>query len=123
MRKSLSASLQTLRQLERRRSELVERLLLSEPLLKGSLSLVKRTCGKPTCHCARRPAHPVWVLATSSDSRRRCQVVRQAEVELVQRRLAAYRQFKEALRSLQAMERREKTLLLGLRDSRAWTYE
>ncbi len=123
MRKSLSANLQTLRQLERQRRALLRRLLLSEPLLKGSLSHVKRTCGKPTCHCARRPAHPVWVLATSSNSHRRCQVVRQADVQLVQRRLAAYRQFKEALRSLQAMERRQKALLLGLRDSRAWNYE
>jgi len=35
------------------RSELT-RLLYSEGMLRGNLSLRERTCGKPTCHCMTR---------------------------------------------------------------------
>src|SRR3990172_12388825 len=97
-----------LRSLEHRRARLLELLFEDEPLLVGGLSLVKRTCGKPTCHCATTPAHEAWVLATTRAAARRCQVVRLADVEDVRRRVGIYRAFRTALRALEAIEREER---------------
>jgi hypothetical protein len=116
-------TIRNLRSLEERRARLLDTLCDDEPLLVGSLSLVKRTCGKPTCHCATTPAHDAWVLATTRDARRRCQVVRLADVEDVRRRVDLYRSFKKALRGLDAIGREQTTLLRGLMEGRNVPYD
>ena len=117
------ATIRKLRVLEQRRARLLEALGDDEPFLVGSLSLVQRTCGKPTCHCATAPAHPAWVLATTRDARRRCQVVRLVDVEDVHRRVALYKRFKQALRDLDAIDREQRALLRGLMEGRNVPYD
>lgn len=116
-------TIRNLRSLEERRARLLDTLCDDEPLLVGSLSLVKRTCGKPTCHCATTPAHETWVLATTLDAHRRCQVVRQADVDDVHRRVAIYKAFRKALRDLDAIERQQRSLLRGLMEGRNVPYD
>jgi len=117
------ATIRKLRVLEQRRARLLEALCDDEPFLVGSLSRVQRTCGKPTCHCATTPAHPAWVLATTRDARRRCQVVRLADVEDLRRRVGLYRSFRKALRDLDAIDREQRTLLRGLMEGRNVPYD
>ena len=117
------ATLRRFRLLEQRRARLLEALCDDEPFLVGSLSLIQRTCGKPTCHCATTPAHPAWVLATTRDARRRCQVVRLADVEDVRRRVELYKRFKQALRDLDAIDREQTVLLRGLMEGRNAPYD
>ena len=122
-RKKNLATIRKLRSLEQRRARLLAPLFDDEPLLVGGLSLVKRTCGQPTCHCATTPAHEAWVLATTRDAGRRCQVVRLADVEDVRRRVGIYRAFRTALRDLEALEREARALLRGLMEDRDVPYE
>jgi hypothetical protein len=117
------ATIRKLRVREQRRARLLEALCDEEPFLVGSLSLVQRTCGKPTCHCATTPAHPAWVLATTRDARRRCQVVRLADVEDVRRRVELYKSFRKALRDLDAIDREQRALLRGLMEGRNLPYD
>ena len=35
------------------------------PMVQGSLYLLRRKCGKPTCRCTRGELHPAWVLTRS----------------------------------------------------------
>ncbi|MFQ5382172.1 MAG: DUF6788 family protein [Dehalococcoidia bacterium] len=123
MRKRILTVSGKIRKLERRRARILEELLVPEPLLKGGLSLVMRTCGKPNCHCAKKPGHPVWVFTGRRGAARRSQVVRQADVERVQERVATYRQFRAAIRELEAIGKEEKQLLKGLIDNRNEPYE
>jgi len=112
-----------LRRLERQRTALLDGLLTPSSLLKGSLSLVNRTCGKSNCHCARGSGHPVWVLATSRDGQPRRQVVRKADLEQVKQKVTEYQQFKDAMRRLEAIDQEEKQLLKGLLEKRHVAYE
>lgn len=123
MRKKIQSTTRKLHALEARRTRLIQALTRTAPLLVGSVSLVMRTCGKPACHCATRPGHPVWTLATTRDGRRRCQVVRLDDVEQVRRRIAAYKGFKQRLGELVAIENDEKDVLRGLMKERDLTYE
>ncbi|MCI0353715.1 MAG: hypothetical protein L0099_01560 [Acidobacteria bacterium] len=123
MRKQIRTTTRKLHTLEAQRTRLIQALIRSRPLLVGSVSLVKRTCGKPTCHCATRPGHPVWTLATTRDGRRRCQVIRIEDVEHVRQRVADYRSFKQRLGELEAIENDEKEVLRGLMKQRDLTYE
>lgn len=123
MRNKILKTTRKLHALEAQRARLIRTLTRDEPLLVGSLSLVDRTCGKPTCHCATKPGHPVWTLATRRDARRRCQVVRLDDVNEARRRVAAYKNFKQVLGELEAIEQDEKALLRGLMEDRNVTYE
>lgn len=123
MRKKNLAPRRQIRKLERERARIVEGLLAREPLIRGSLSLVKRTCGNKTCHCAKKPAHEAWVLMSTLEGERRCQVVRQEDVEEVRGRVEIYRAFRAALRRLKAIETEQNALLRGILERRAELYE
>lgn len=123
MGKKILTILRKIRRLQEQRARILQGLLVADPLLRGSLSLVRRTCGKPNCHCATEPSHEAWVLATSQRGRRRCQVVRQDDVVDVQRRLATYKDYRQALRALEAIYQEEKRLLRGLMEERNVPYE
>lgn len=123
MRKTILTTLRRIRRLDQQRAGTLRRLLVDSPLLQASLSLVKRTCGKPNCHCATEPGHEVWVLTTSEHGQRRCQVVRQDDVTEVQRRLTTYKEYREGLRALDATHKEEKQLLRGLMEKRNVPYK
>ena len=123
MRKKNLSPPHPIRKLERERAQLLEDLLLPEPLIRGSLSHLKRTCGKESCHCAKQPAHQAWVLMSLQKEGRRCQVVRQEDVELVRRRVETYRAFRSAPRRLKAIHIKEDALLRGVLQRRAVTYK
>jgi hypothetical protein len=123
MRKKILISLKSLREMERRRRKILDQLLVDAPLLMGGLSRVLRTCGKPTCHCTGTPSHPAWILATRTSPRPRCQVVRQDDLQTVQKRVEAYRSFRATLRELEAIQKRQKLLLRGLMKRRNVPYK
>jgi hypothetical protein len=123
MRKSCLRIQQQLRALETRRAALLQALMADTPLLVGSLSQVHRTCGAPGCHCRTTPGHLAWVLSTTQRGHRRCQVVRVADVEEVQERVAAYKDRRQGLRAFEAIARKEAELLRGFMAKRHVPYK
>lgn len=61
--------------LRRRKYELVRRFGLPENALGGHLAMTYRRCGKPTCHCADGPGHPMWTLSCSFEGKKRVEVL------------------------------------------------
>jgi hypothetical protein len=49
------------------------------PMVPGSMYLLRRTCGKPTCRCARGQRHASWVLTRSEAGRSRLYTVPAAQ--------------------------------------------
>jgi hypothetical protein len=88
--------------LRQRKFELVRRFQLPEDLLPGSLSLSHLRCGKPTCHCADGPRHPVWSFTFMVRGKKHVQHIPQDWVEDVRRRVEAGREFQDAVREVLA---------------------
>jgi hypothetical protein len=88
--------------LRQRKFELVRRFHLPDDLLPGSLSLSHLRCGKPTCHCADGPGHPVWSLTFMVRGKKQVQHIPKDWVEDVRRRVEAGREFQDALREVLA---------------------
>ena len=123
MRKKILPFIRRIRKLEEERARILDGLLAAKPLIRGSLSFVKRTCGKETCHCAKKPAHEAWVLMTTQEGQRRCQVLRQEDVETVRELVETYRTFRAALRKLKAIQTKEEGILRGILERRAQPYQ
>lgn len=86
--------------------------------------MVARKCGHPTCQCARGQGHPQTLfLFKDEHGSRRCKLVRRADEPRLLRAGDRYREFREDLKQLRAIDRREKEILMALRELRALHYE
>jgi hypothetical protein len=80
----------------------------------GSVSPVQRKCGNPSCHCAEGPGHPqVLFLFQDEQGERRCKLVRRADEARLLRAGERYRDFRDGLKRLRAIDRREKEILMA----------
>ena len=122
-RKSSARVVRRLRAVESRRAVVVDKLAQTDALIIGSLSAVQRRCGKPSCHCAERPGHPQTILMSIDDGRRRCQVIRQAELAAVRQAVERYRAFRVGLRMLSTLDSQILRLLKELMRLRDAGYE
>jgi len=122
-RKSSDRAIRRLRDVEARRAAVVDELAQTDALLIGSLSEVQRRCGTPSCHCAERPGHPQAILMSIADGRRRCQVIRQADLATVRRAVERYRAFRRGLRRLSTLDAKVRGLLKELMRLRHEAYE
>ena len=125
MAESRAQLLASLRQLAQERRRLIRRLTQDYPLAVGTVSVVHRPCGNPGCHCARGPGHPqtLFLFKDKKLGRRRCKLVRRADEARLLRAGQRYREFRQDLQALRALDQREKQILMALLDMRAIRYE
>ena len=121
--KSRKRVVRRLRAAESRRAVVVAELAQTDGLIIGSLSEVQRRCGKPSCHCAERPGHPQTILMSVQEGRRRCQLIRQADLAAVRHAVERYRAFREGLRLLNTLDSTVLALLKELMRLRDEGYE
>ena len=86
--------------LRRRARVLSTRFHVPDDALPGSLSLSRRRCGKPSCHCADGDGHPLWTLTFMSGGKKRVESIPAAWLDVVRSRVEAGRRFKEAAAEL-----------------------
>jgi len=124
MAQSTSPLRHSLRRVHAERRALLRRLTRHGELARGSVSIVRRKCGKPECHCAEGPGHPQTLfLFKGDDGRRRCKLIRKADADRWLRAGQHYRDFRADLKELRALNRREEQILMALMESRAIHYE
>lgn len=86
--------------LRQRKFALLRRFSIPADLLPGSLSLSHTRCGKPTCHCAQAPGHPVWSLTFMLDGKKHVERIPTELAEQVRQRVEAGREFQQAVREV-----------------------
>ena len=93
--------------LRRRRKALLRKLPDLEAILKGSLVVRFKRCGKPGCKCARGPGHgPKYYLSISqTGTRPRMEYVPQDYHDQVQEYLANHHRVREILAEISVLNR------------------
>ena len=89
--------------LRQRKYRLVRRFSLPENMLGGCLAVTHRRCGKPTCHCADGPGHPMWTLSYSLAGRKRVEVMPEALASQLSPLVEQGREFREAVMEVLAI--------------------
>jgi len=113
-----------LQRLEVTRKDLVKDLMSNDDLAVGSVSTVRRKCGKPNCHCAEGEGHlQTLFLFKGEDGQRQCKLVRNEDCEEMTEAGEKYRKFRSDLRKLRAIEKEEYAVLLEIMNARAVKYE
>lgn len=78
-------------------------LILDGPILPGSISTAKSTCGKPNCACKERPPrlHGKYYRWTGfADGKRTTITITEEEAEECQKRIKNYRELQKKLDAL-----------------------
>jgi hypothetical protein len=95
-------------QIEASRQRLQQQLraLCSVPLMRGTVSEVRRSCGRKSCACARDPAarHPRKFLTVYLEGRTQGVHLRAEDLERVERAVAAYNELWDIVNELTACE-------------------
>jgi len=95
-------------QTEARRQRLQQQLraLCSAPLMRGTISEVRRSCGRKNCACAKDPAarHPRKFLTVYLDGRTQGVHLRVDDLERVEQAVAAYNELWKIVNELTACE-------------------
>ena len=113
-----------LRALEKRRRRILRLLMKTEELAVGTVSWVKRKCGRAGCHCAHGEGHrQMHFLFKDAGGRRRCKLIRKADQVRLSLAGARYAAFRTGRRELKAIEKRETEILVALKEVRGLTYE
>ena len=99
---------QLLAELEDQHRQLVESLLQTRELLKGSVYELQTRCGKPSCHCAAPdgPRHSTPVLSWSDQGRTQLRSLPAKEVDRLGHLTENYRHFRQARAALGKLQRR-----------------
>jgi len=110
------------RNLARRRFQLRKVLADSRPLLIGTVYKTRVRCGNSRCHCAKGLAHPKTLLLYKDRGKRRCKLIRLADVRWVRQAAERYKKFRRALRELRSIDSEEVQNFMAMAVKRAIRY-
>ena len=88
--------------LRQRKFEIIRHLPTLADQLPGTLTLSYTRCGKANCRCAHGKGHPAWTLTYMIDGERNTDRIPAEWAEEVGRRVAAGREFQDAVREVLA---------------------
>lgn len=117
--KSLTAQLMAI---ERQRQDALRLFTLQEPLIIGSITQTKGRCGKPNCECAKKPSHPITLLMTTVNGKKRSQLIRKHDIERIKKLWIGYKKLVSLLRALKEIHQKEIALLRQIIQKRSVEY-
>jgi len=96
MSKNLSRLRQQIHELQREHARLVQRMLKSKSMVKGSVIILARRCGKPGCKCNRGEKHKSKYLSISDGGKTRMIYLKPGMEMKVREAAERYRRFRSA---------------------------
>ena len=108
-----------LKRLLRRQEHLVERLLKSPPMVRGTFSRVQTRCGKPNCWCAHSPkGHSHTRITWSKEGKIRTRKVPPDQIDQIRELTENYRQFRSLRRTIAVLQTKMRLLFNDLETER-----
>lgn len=96
----------TIKKLEQQRQALMQKLLETQAMIRGSFGVAYRKCGNPNCRCAQDAGHPMNRLTWSEGKRSRTKTLRAKDVEWAKEMAGSYKQFRKNRQALRVLERK-----------------
>lgn len=101
-----------IKRLLERQEQMLERLLKTPPMLRGTFSRVQTRCGKPNCWCAHSPqGHSHARITWSKDGKLRTRKVPPDQIDQICELTGNYRQFRSLRRKIAALQTEMRSLL------------
>lgn len=105
------STLQRIRNLQRRRDQLLNEALAFRLMIPGAFKEVYRKCGKPNCWCHDQPGHLLRRITWSEQGVSRTKAIPEQDVDWITRATSNYREFRRKRREIQKLDKSLKALL------------
>ena len=105
------STLQRIKNLQRRRDQLLNEALAFRLMIPGAFKVVYRKCGKPNCWCHDQPGHPLRRITWSEQGVSRTKAIPEQDVDWIKSATGSYREFRRKRREIQKLDKRLKALL------------
>jgi hypothetical protein len=112
--KKLTAKQNALLHLQEERKKLIEPFLENDELTEGSYVEVLQKCGRPGCHCEKRPTHLVSRVSKWIDGKLKHKVVRIEDRDHVRKLVEIYKKHKAAMAKLAKGAQKEKEIMIAI---------
>ncbi len=100
-----------IKKLERQRQTLIQDLLHTKQMIRGSFGTATRKCGKPNCWCAEGSGHPVKRITWTEKARSRTKAIPVADATWIKTMTDNYRRFRKNRQALRTLERKINTVV------------
>ncbi len=98
-----------IKKLERQRQTLIQDLLHTQQMIRGSFGTVTRKCGKPNCWCLEGAGHPIKRITWTEKAHSRTQAIPAEDATWIETMTDNYRRFRKKRQALRALERKINT--------------
>ena len=118
MAKKVSDARQSVARLRDELPALLDVLLDRAPMLKAYLDCSPRTCGAPSCRCARGEKHPAWVARIPEGRTARSRSIPEHVFHRLKPLAEEYRQFRQKLARVRRLFKQADAALRDIETSR-----
>jgi hypothetical protein len=108
---------------EQQRQDALKSFTQQDSLIIGSITQTKGRCGKQNCQCAKKPSHPITLLMTTDNGKKRSQLVRKQDIDGVMTLWKKYKNLTAVLNLLKTLQQKEFILLKQIIRERAVNYK
>lgn len=112
--KKLTAKQNELIKIQNERKRLIEPFLSSDELIEGSYIEVLQKCGRPECHCSKKPTHLVTRLSKWIDGKLKHKVVQISDRDKIRKLAEIYKHHKTCMAKLTKTEKKERTIMSAI---------
>ncbi len=109
--------------LQKEQQKIIDLFFNDDVLIEGSFMSVLAKCGKPGCHCEKKPCHPVTRLSAWEGKNLINKIVRIADREWVEKSNLTYKAHKKELKNYTELSKKIKELLKDMIKIKAIKYE
>ena len=120
---SIKSLIQQLLVFEQQRQDALKPFSQQDSLIIGSMTHTKGRCGKQNCECAQKPSHPITLLMTTDNGKKRSQLVRKQDIDGVMTLWKRYKNLVAMLKSLKSLHQKELFLLKQIIRERSVNYK
>ncbi len=100
-----------IKKLERQRQTLIQDLLHTKQMIRGSFGTVTRKCGKPNCWCVKGAGHPVKRITWTERAYSRTKAIPAEDASWIETMTDNYRRFRKNRQALRTLERKINTVV------------
>ena len=118
MKQTLSQLRAQLRETQRQLQALLEECFRREPILPGSIYVLRRKCGKANCRCTRGQLHESTVLSYRGEGRPRNVSPDNDQIDTLRKRTDGYRRTRQTRAKLVRWQRQVLTLVDAIEAAR-----
>jgi hypothetical protein len=119
--KKMAAKQKELAKIQAERRKLIEPFLKNDDLIEGSYIELLQRCGRPECHCRKRPSHLVTRISKWTDGKLKHKVVQISDRNRVRKLVETYKRHKTSMAKLTKtveMERKIMNEIIKLKNRR-----